>query len=90
VHRGAGARRSGVTGGAVSAGIDFALGLAAKLFDIETAEQVQLHLEYAPDPPFAAGTPDTAPPEVLATVRQCLAEVRAERERIVGAVSVGA
>jgi cyclohexyl-isocyanide hydratase len=59
-----------LTGGGITAGIDFALTLAAELFDQDTAELVQLQLEYAPAPPFSAGSPETAPASVLAEARQ--------------------
>jgi cyclohexyl-isocyanide hydratase len=76
-----------LTGGGVTAGIDFALTLAAELSGQPAAEAIQLGLEYAPAPPFAAGTPASADPAVLATVRGRLAAGRAERERIVGAIT---
>jgi cyclohexyl-isocyanide hydratase len=53
------------TGGGVTAGIDFALTLAEEIAGRETAELIQLYLEYAPSPPFNAGRPETAPPEIL-------------------------
>lgn len=53
--------RNRVTGGGVTAGIDFALTLVADLFDRSTAEAVQLRLEYNPQPPFESGSPRTAP-----------------------------
>jgi cyclohexyl-isocyanide hydratase len=59
-----------LTGGGITAGIDFALTLAAELFDQATAELVQLQLEYAPAPPFTAGCPETAPASVLDEARQ--------------------
>lgn len=59
-----------LTGGGITAGIDFALTLAAELFDPATAELVQLQLEYAPAPPFTAGSPETAPARVLEEARQ--------------------
>src|SRR3984885_10390862 len=59
-----------VTGGGVTAGIDFALTLVSILIDRQTAEAIQLGLEYNPAPPFNAGSPDVAPPEVLALMRQ--------------------
>jgi cyclohexyl-isocyanide hydratase len=62
--------RSRITGGGVTAGIDFALTLVSHLVDRETAEAVQLRLEYNPAPPFNSGSPDTAPPEVLARLQQ--------------------
>lgn len=70
------------TGGGVTAGIDFALTLAEELRGQEAAEAVQLGLEYAPAPPFDAGTPETAPPAVLARVRERSQPIRAERERL--------
>ncbi len=57
-----------ITGGGVTAGIDFALVLIAELFGSETAQAVQLILEYAPAPPFASGRPETAPQAVLEAV----------------------
>lgn len=58
-----------LTGGGITAGIDFALALAAELFDEDTAQLVQLQLEYAPAPPFKSGSPETAPPAVLQEAR---------------------
>ena len=55
-----------LTGGGITAGIDFALTLAAELFDKDTAQLLQLQLEYAPAPPFQSGSPDIAPQRVLA------------------------
>jgi cyclohexyl-isocyanide hydratase len=59
-----------ISGGGVTAGIDFALTLAAELTDERTAQAVQLALEYAPSPPFEAGRPDLAPPDVLVQVQE--------------------
>ncbi|OIR04004.1 isonitrile hydratase [mine drainage metagenome] len=50
-----------ITGGGVTAGIDFALVVMAELAGRAAAEAVQLGLEYAPQPPFDAGRPETAP-----------------------------
>ena len=50
-----------ISGGGVTAGIDMALTLTAELLGREQAEAIQLKLEYAPAPPFAAGQPETAP-----------------------------
>lgn len=63
-----------LTGGGVTAGIDFALTLAAELTDPQTAQLIQLSLEYAPAPPFDSGRPETAPPAVLARAREINAE----------------
>ena len=49
------------TGGRVTAGIDFALAVAAEVAGAETAQQIQLSIEYGPAPPFTAGHPDRAP-----------------------------
>jgi cyclohexyl-isocyanide hydratase len=62
--------RNRVTGGGVTAGIDFALTLVSILVDRETAEAIQLRIEYNPAPPFNAGSPDTAPAEVVALTKQ--------------------
>jgi putative intracellular protease/amidase len=59
-----------ITGGGVTAGLDFALAVAADLAGAEFAQILQLNLEYAPAPPFNAGRPETAPPEILALVMQ--------------------
>ncbi len=71
-----------LTGGGVTAGSDFALTLIAELAGREAAEPIQLNLEYAPRPPFAAGSPETARPEIVARVRALGAGVRAKRERL--------
>ena len=50
-----------VTGAGVSAGIDLALTLAAKIAGPEVAQSIQLAIEYDPQPPFDAGSPSKAP-----------------------------
>lgn len=70
------------SGGGVTAGIDFALTLAAEMDGEAVAQGVQLSLEYAPEPPFSAGRPESAPAAVLAAVRANGAAMRAERERL--------
>lgn len=60
--------RNRITGGGVTAGIDFALTLTALLRGEAHAQAVQLSLEYDPHPPFASGTPEQADPAVLAAV----------------------
>ena len=62
--------RNRLTGGGVTAGIDFGLTLAAMLKDEEAARRVQLIIEYAPQPPFQNGTPAEAGPERVASVRR--------------------
>jgi len=56
------------TGGGVTAGIDFALTLAAELADETVAQAIQLSLEYAPAPPYDSGRPETAAPEIVELV----------------------
>jgi cyclohexyl-isocyanide hydratase len=63
-----------ITGGGVTAGIDFALVMAAELAGESFAQAVQLGIEYAPAPPFSAGRPETAPTEVLQQVKRRMAE----------------
>ena len=58
-----------ITGGGVTAGMDFALVVAAEIAGTRVAQGLQLALEYAPAPPFDCGVPETAPPEVLADVK---------------------
>jgi cyclohexyl-isocyanide hydratase len=71
--------RNRVTGGGVTAGIDFALTLVSIMVDRQTAELIQLRLEYNPAPPFNSGSPDTAPPEVLALMKEKIAPFRQRR-----------
>jgi cyclohexyl-isocyanide hydratase len=68
-----------LSGGGVTAGIDFVRALIAELRGQRVAEMVQLGLEYAPQPPFNSGRPDTAPPEVLEAVNARSAPSRAQR-----------
>ena len=62
-----------ITGGGVTAGMDFALVVAAELAGEAFAQGLQLGLEYAPAPPWNAGRPETAPAEVLAAVKSNMA-----------------
>src|SRR6516165_6715397 len=64
----------------VTAGIDGALRLAAELGGEEAAQIIQLHMAYAPEPPFNSCTPETAPPPILERARQSVASLTAKRE----------
>jgi putative intracellular protease/amidase len=64
-----------ITGGGVTAGIDFALVVAAEIGGDQFAQILQLNLEYAPAPPFDAGRPETAPAEVLSLVQERMARL---------------
>jgi transcriptional regulator GlxA family with amidase domain len=57
------------TAAGVSAGIDMALALVARIAGDEAAQRIQLGIEYDPQPPHNAGSPATAPPAVVATLR---------------------
>ena len=71
------------TGGGVTAGIDFALTMAAELAGPRMAQVIQLQIEYAPAPPFDTGSPATAPADVVQAARDRGAPMRAAREAIV-------
>jgi len=58
-----------VTAAGVSAGIDMALALAGRIGGDELAQHIQLGIEYDPHPPYDAGSPLTAPPELVAVQR---------------------
>lgn len=58
-----------ITAAGVSAGIDMALHLVAREVGPEVAQAVQLGIEYDPDPPFDAGSPEKAPAEIVELVR---------------------
>jgi transcriptional regulator GlxA family with amidase domain len=59
-----------VTAAGVSAGIDMALTLVGHIAGDEMAQRVQLAIEYDPQPPYQAGSPDTAPPQIAAAARR--------------------
>jgi cyclohexyl-isocyanide hydratase len=75
--------RNRITGGGVTAGIDFALTLVSIMVDRPTAEAIQLGIEYNPAPPFNAGSPDTAPSQVLALLEERIAPFRQRRAEAV-------
>jgi cyclohexyl-isocyanide hydratase len=65
--------RNRITGGGVTAGIDFGLVIASRLRGRQAAEILQLYNEYDPHPPFTAGTPALAPAATRAAVDKALA-----------------
>ena len=75
--------RNRITGGGVTAGIDFALTLVSIMVDRKTAEAIQLRLEYNPAPPFDSGSPDTAPAEILALMKERIAPAQARRSEAI-------
>ena len=83
--------RNRISGGGVTAGIDFALALAAELAGDELAKTLQLAFEYDPAPPFDCGTPEKAGPERVERLRAmqasrfAIAEAQIERAALVEA-----
>ena len=71
-----------ITGGVVTAGIDFALTGVVDLAGHEASETIQFALEYAPAPPFEAGQPETAPRAVLAQLQDCNAAALTRRRAV--------
>jgi cyclohexyl-isocyanide hydratase len=65
--------RDRITGGGVTAGIDFGLSVAALLRGEEEARRIQLQLEYQPAPPFSSGHPTLADPSMVAEIRTAAA-----------------
>jgi hypothetical protein len=58
-----------VTAAGVSAGIDMGLALAGQIAGDEAAQAIQLGIEYDPQPPYDAGSPDRAPAGIVSTMR---------------------
>jgi cyclohexyl-isocyanide hydratase len=68
-----------ITGGGVTAGIDFGLRVVAQIADEETARRIQLAIEYDPHPPFASGHPRAASPALVDAVTDAAAQRQSER-----------
>jgi cyclohexyl-isocyanide hydratase len=71
--------RNRITGAGVTSGIDFGLTVVAELAGEEVAKEVQLQMEYDPEPPYQAGSPRSAPAELVATTRKKIAPLIARR-----------
>jgi cyclohexyl-isocyanide hydratase len=69
-----------ISAAGVTAGIDGALRLAALLRGDDAARAIQLYLQYAPEPPFDSGTPERAPPAILAAARRAADDITRRRE----------
>ncbi|MBB5041517.1 hypothetical protein HNQ66_000900 [Shinella fusca] len=74
--------RNRLTGGGVTAGMDLGLTVVAKLRDDFYAQGVQLMAEYAPQPPFNAGTPATAPEAVFKIMDEMFIGFRAQATEV--------
>ena len=68
-----------VTGAGVTSGIDFALTVVADLLGPDTAKDIQLQMEYDPEPPFTTGSPRSAPEAMVAATRAKIAPFIARR-----------
>ncbi|HEX5959510.1 MAG TPA: DJ-1/PfpI family protein [Hyphomicrobiaceae bacterium] len=76
-----------ITGGGVTAGIDFALRVVAAISGEEAAKAIQLGIEYDPQPPFDAGSPERAGTAIVERLRQTGAQGQAAREAAVQAAA---
>ncbi|OWW21101.1 DJ-1/PfpI family protein [Noviherbaspirillum denitrificans] len=68
--------RNRITGGGCTAGIDFALQVVAHIFGEQEAKEIQLFIEYAPQPPFNSGRPEDADELTVDRVKNRLANLR--------------
>lgn len=68
-----------ISGGGVTAGIDFGLAVAGEIFGEDQAKAIQLGIEYAPLPPFNAGSPETAGKDIETASREAAKDRQAER-----------
>jgi cyclohexyl-isocyanide hydratase len=73
--------RNRISGGGVTAGIDFGLTVAAELAGDEVAKSIQLVLEYDPQPPFDSGSPEKAGAERVKRIRERLAHLLESRRK---------
>lgn len=79
--------RNRFSGGGVTSGIDFALALAARIRGEDFAKFIQLAIEYDPNPPFDAGSPDKVSPEILERYYKMIDAVVPDREAKVKAIA---
>ena len=75
--------RNRITGGGVTAGIDFGLTVAAELFGEDIAKEIQLFMEYNPAPPFNSGSPKTADKTIVNRVIEDRKDIQKEREEMI-------
>ncbi len=78
-----------VTAAGVTSGIDAALRVAVLLRGEAVAQGLQLYLECCPEPPFQSGSPQTAPPEVVARLREQMRGILTERQEIARRAAAG-
>ena len=75
--------RNRITGGGVTAGIDFGLVMVAEICGEEVAKQIQLAIEYNPAPPFRAGSPEEAEADIVALVKESTRANQDKRKTII-------
>jgi cyclohexyl-isocyanide hydratase len=80
--------RNRISGGGVTAGIDFALAVVAEIWGEEHAKLTQLFLEYNPQPPFDCGSPETAGPDLVARAMKPMEEAIAKRREAMRAAGM--
>ena len=73
--------RNRLSGGGVTAGIDFGLTLAAELAGEEIAKSIQLVMEYDPQPPFDCGSPEKAGPERVQRLKERISAMLESRQK---------
>lgn len=73
--------RNRITGAGVTSGIDFALSVVSEMFGPYIAQNIQLHMEYDPAPPFDCGSPRSASEEQLKKAQQQVAPFIEERRQ---------
>lgn len=71
--------RNRITGAGVTSGIDFALSVVAAIYGDNVAQNIQLNMEYDPEPPFTSGSPRTAAADLLKQVKDQLAPLIEKR-----------
>jgi cyclohexyl-isocyanide hydratase len=74
--------RNRITGGGITAGIDFGLVVAGEIAGPSAAQEIQLMMEYDPAPPFSSGSPRTAPRELVDVVIASRRGIQGDRRRI--------
>jgi cyclohexyl-isocyanide hydratase len=75
-----------ITGAGVTSGIDLGLTVASLLHGEEVAQEIQLMMEYAPVPPFHAGSPKTASAEIVQRVVEARRAIQDDRYRILSRI----
>ena len=78
--------RNRITGSGITAGIDFALSMAKEIYGEDTAKEIQLMLEYNPQPPFDCGYPNQSNQELVSTIKEKRRHIQLKREKIIKSI----